>query len=168
MKQLLLIRHAKSSWKDPALSDLKRPLKKRGQRDAAEMAQRLNALGLNVETVFMSPALRVMETVEEMGGQTGFGRGICEVAPDLYTFSYEDIMLFLKKLDDTLKSVAVVGHNPAITDLLNFLTLEEVSNIPTCGIALLELDVEKWSKLRAGGASLSHYDFPKNEIDVDV
>ena len=64
MKRLVLIRHGKSSWKDPALSDLKRPLKKRGERNAGEMARRFRALGLNVEQLYMSPALRVTQTVE--------------------------------------------------------------------------------------------------------
>ena len=102
-----------------------------------------------------------------MAAAADFGTGPV-IDPDLYTFSYEDLMLFLKSLDDSLGSVAVAGHNPAITDLVNFLTLEEIANIPTCGIAVLEVDVEKWSKLRAGGARLVHYDFPKNEVAVEV
>ena len=166
MKQLVLIRHGKSSWKDPALSDLKRPLKKRGERNARDMARRLNALGLGVEKTYMSPALRVTQTVELMGEVAVLGD--IEVKPELYTFSYEDLMLFLKQLDDGLKCVAVAGHNPAITDLVNFLTLEEIANIPTCGVAVLELDAEKWAGLRAGGARLGHYDFPRNEVAVEV
>lgn len=168
MKQLVLIRHGKSSWKDPALSDLKRPLKKRGERNAREMAQRLDSLELNLEKLYMSPALRVTETVETMTDETGFASGICEIAPELYTFNYEDILLFIKELDDTCERVALAGHNPAITDLVNFLTLEDISNIPTCGIAVLSLDKEKWSKLRAGGAKLTHYDFPKNDVAIEV
>lgn len=168
MKQLILIRHGKSSWKDPALTDLKRPLKNRGERNAREMAMRLQRVGLNVEKVFMSPALRVTQTVQLMAEETGFGNGVSEIHPELYTFSYEDLMLFLKAQDDSLKCVALAGHNPAVTDLLNFLTLEEVANIPTCGVAVLDLDLEKWAKLRAGGARLSYYDFPKNDVAVEA
>lgn len=165
MKQLVLIRHAKSSWKDPALSDLMRPLKKRGERDARAMAKRINALGLNVEKVFLSPARRVVQTADIMADEAGLGRDCSETVPDLYTFSYEDIMLFLKGLADDYRCLAVVGHNPAITDLVNFLTLEEIANIPTCGVAVLNLEIEKWSKLRAGGALLKYYDYPKNDSD---
>jgi len=168
LKQLVLLRHAKSSWKDPALSDLKRPLKKRGESDAREMARRLNALGLNVERVLMSPALRAQQTLALMTDENGFGGNAGEVIPDLYTFSYEDLMLFLKTLDDGCRCVAIVGHNPAITDLINFLTLEEIANVPTCGVAVLNIDSEKWSSLRAGGAVLKYYDYPKNDPDLDL
>lgn len=168
MKQLVLIRHAKSSWKDPALTDLERPLKKRGERDSRDMASRLQALALPVQKVMMSPALRVTQTIDLMKEETGFGKGISDIFPDLYTFSYEDILLFLKQLDDSHSCIAVAGHNPAITDLVNFLTLGDIPNIPTCGIAVLAVDAEQWSKLRAGGATLAHYDYPKNEEWVQV
>ena len=168
MKQLVLIRHAKSSWKDPALSDLMRPLKKRGERDAREMAKRFNALGLNVDRVLMSPALRAVQTLDTMAAESGFGRDVSEIVPDLYTFSYEAIMLYLKELSDDFTSVAVVGHNPAVTDLVNFLALEEIANIPTCGIVVLSLNIEKWGKIRAGSATISYYDYPKNDVDMDI
>ena len=168
MKQLVVIRHGKSSWKDPALSDLNRPLRNRGERNARDMAERLNKSALRVNRVYMSPALRVTQTVDLMTEQTGFAKGISEVHPDLYTFSYEDLMIFLKQLGDDLQCVALAGHNPAITDLVNFLTLGDIANVPTCGVAVLDLNVKKWAKLRAGGATLTHYDYPKNEITVEV
>ena len=168
MKRLVLIRHGKSSWKDPALSDLKRPLKKRGERNAGEMAERLATLGLDVERLYMSPALRVTQTVERMTEKTGFAAGVTEISPELYTFSYEDILLFIKALDSGVQCVALAGHNPAITDLVNFLTLEEIANIPTCGIAVLDLEKDGWANLRAGGARLSHYDYPKNDVAVEA
>jgi len=167
MKQLVLIRHGKSSWKDPAITDLRRPLKKRGERNARDMAARLTDFGLAVEILYMSPALRVTQTVEFMTDETGFARDICEIKPELYTFSYEDLLLFLKGLDNSIERVAIAGHNPAITDLVNFLTLEEISNIPTCGVAVLDIDETSWARLRAGGARLAYYDYPKNEVAVD-
>lgn len=163
MKTLLLIRHAKSSWKDPVLTDLQRPLKKRGIRNASDMAGRLAALDHAVEQVFTSPARRAIETLELMTEATGFGRDATQVLADLYSFDYDDVMLTLRKLDDRWQSVAVVGHNPAITDLVNFLALEHIANIPTCGIALLRLDIDQWAEMRAGCGKLTHYDFPKNE-----
>ena len=168
MKQLILVRHAKSSWKDPALTDLMRPLKKRGERDAREMAQRLAALQLGAEKALLSPAKRVVQTADILTEDGAFAEGISEIVPDLYTFSYEDLAMYLKQLDDAITSVVLVGHNPAITDLLNFLALEEITNVPTCGIAVLEVDTEKWSELRAGGAELRHYDYPKSELDGDL
>ncbi len=53
-------------------------------------------------------------------------------------------------------------------DLVNFLTLEEIANIPTCGVAVLELEAQKWSGVRAGKARLAFYDYPKNEVAVEI
>jgi phosphohistidine phosphatase len=167
LKQLLLLRHGKSSWRDPALTDLNRPLKKRGIRDAAEMAHRLERLPHRVERVLMSPARRVIDTVDQMTATTGFGRDIGEVLPELYTFSYEDIMFVLKALDNSLQSVAIAGHNPAMTDLLNFLCLESVANVPTCGMAFIRLDLPHWREIMAGSGSLECYDFPKSNAAPD-
>ncbi len=167
VKTLLLIRHAKSSWKDPTLTDLQRPLKKRGIRNAAEMAARIARLDHRVERIFTSPARRAIQTLEQMAEATGFGAGELEVMPDLYSFDYDDVMLTLRKLDERWQAVAVVGHNPAITDLVNFLALEHLANIPTCGIALLRLDIRRWEALGAGTGTLEHYDFPSNETAGD-
>jgi phosphohistidine phosphatase len=102
-----------------------------------------------------------------MAEATGFGAGELEVMPDLYSFDYDDVMLTLRKLDERWQAVAVVGHNPAITDLVNFLALEHLANIPTCGIALLRLDIRRWEALGAGTGTLEHYDFPSNETAGD-
>ena len=168
MKQLVLIRHGKSSWKDPAISDLMRPLKGRGQSDAREMARRLAERGQCVDRVVLSPARRVLETVELMTAESGFGRGVSEVMPELYTFNYEDIIHCVKAFDETLSAVAIVGHNPAITDLINFLCLEELGNLPTCGVAIVDLDIDSWSAVRAGSGSIRLCDYPKREIDTGI
>jgi phosphohistidine phosphatase len=166
LKQLLLIRHGKSSWRDPALTDLNRPLKKRGLRDASEMAGRIEGLPLVLDVILLSPARRVIETLDQMTAENGFGEGLGSILPELYTFSYEDIIFTLRDLKDQ-QAVAVVGHNPAITDLVNFLCLESISNIPTCGVALIDLDIDLWRDTRAGCGSLAYYDYPKNSDPVD-
>lgn len=163
MKTLLVIRHAKSSWKDPALTDLQRPLKKRGSRNAVEMAERLQALCVAPEQVFCSPANRALQTVEHMAPILDIPQEQVVMASDLYTFDYADLMRYLRTVPDKFARVALVGHNPAITDLVNFLSLEAIRNIPTCGVALLELGIAEWRDLKAGVAQLVHYDFPRNE-----
>ena len=167
MKSLLLIRHAKSSWKDPSLTDLQRPLKKRGIRNAREMAERIGELKLEIQKIISSPARRAVQTLDEMADATGFGQDSVQIMPELYSFDYDDVIVSLKTMDDLWQSVAMVGHNPAITDAVNFLALEHIGNIPTCGIALLELDIDHWTDLRAGCAPLQHYDFPKNDPHSD-
>lgn len=168
MKQLLLIRHAKSSWKDPSISDLARPLKKRGIEEAAEMGQRLGRLQLHIDRVLVSPARRAIETIECLGNAAGFSAESTEVVSDLYSFQYDDLMLYLKKLPEAWRGVALVGHNPALTDLVNFLTSEDIYGLPTCGVAFLELDVDRWSQIHASCGRLHHYDYPKSSGSIDV
>ncbi len=163
MKTLLLIRHAKSSWKNPSLSDLQRPLKKRGIDNARDMAGRLQELDVNIEKVLCSPANRATETLEVMTGVLTGWQGKSEILTELYSFDYDEMMLVLRKLDDRWLSVAVVGHNPAVTDLVNFLALENLRNIPTCGVGLLRLDIDHWREMGAGCGRLDHYDFPNSD-----
>jgi phosphohistidine phosphatase len=166
MKTLLLIRHAKSSWKDPGLTDLQRPLKKRGEKNASEMARRLIERKVSVEKVFSSPANRAIETVSIMQAEGALPQDV-DISSELYSFDYGDVLRFVFNVSDDHQHICLAGHNPAITDLVNFLALENIKNIPTCGIALLKFDCKHWQKLKAGSASLVFYDFPKNDFEFD-
>jgi phosphohistidine phosphatase len=161
VKKLLLIRHGKSSWKDRDLSDLQRPLKKRGKRNAGEMAIRLQKQAVVPDHVFCSPANRAADTLRIMSKTTGLGVHNSQVSSDLYVFDAEDLLSWLRNLDDNFEIVAVVGHNPALTDLVNDLASQHIDNVPTCGIVLLDLAVGRWSEVATGCGRLVYFDYPK-------
>jgi phosphohistidine phosphatase len=160
MKTIALIRHAKSSWKDTTLPDLDRPLNRRGRLNAPEMGRRLQEQPVSLKRVFSSPAVRAMETAEWLMPSLGLSDAKLEVVTPLYTFNYEDILAWLRSLDRDADRFALICHNPAITDLVNFLTLMQINKIPTCGIALMQVDVNHWQDL--GAAELSYFGFPKS------
>jgi len=162
MKTIALIRHAKSSWKDTSLSDLNRPLNRRGRVNAPEMGRRLQAQPVSMRRVFTSPAVRAMETAEWLMPSLGLGESNLEVVPALYTFNYEEVLAWLRSLDRGADRFALICHNPAMTDLVNFLTLMQIEKIPTCGVALLQIDIGSWQDLGAGMAALTYFDFPKS------
>lgn len=162
MKTIALIRHAKSSWKDATLPDLDRPLNRRGRLNAPEMGRRLQEQPVSLKRVFSSPAVRAMETAEWLMPSLGLSDAKLEVVTPLYTFNYEDILAWLRSLDRDADRFALICHNPAITDLVNFLTLMQIDKIPTCGIALLQVDVNHWQDLGAGMAELHYFGFPKS------
>ncbi|TNE80497.1 MAG: histidine phosphatase family protein [Gammaproteobacteria bacterium] len=162
MKTIALIRHAKSSWKDNTLPDLDRPLNRRGRVNAPEMGRRLQEQPVSLKRVFSSPAVRATETAEWLMPSLGLGAANLEVVPALYTFNYEDILTWLRSLDRSADRFILICHNPAMTDMVNFLTLMQIDKIPTCGVALLQIDINYWQDLGAGMAELSYFDFPKS------
>lgn len=174
MKTMTLVRHAKSSWKEPMLQDMDRPLNKRGQANAVMMGERLRSNQYMPERIFSSPAVRAEETahlfeealqirVLKTGMFKAGVRGVVELVPALYTFNYEELLGWIRSLDQSVDNFFMICHNPAMTDLFNFLTLSHVEKIPTCGIAVLELNITSWTQLSAGMALVKFYDFPKSD-----
>ena len=158
MKNLLLIRHAKSSWKNPDLDDHDRPLNKRGERDRITMTEFLADSGASIELIRSSSALRALRFAEAISESTGVEL-ISD--PDLYTFSTDRLVELIRELDDGLNTVAVVGHNPAITLTVNRLTGADLDNVPTAGIAVLSFNLAHWAEADDGKAELVYFQAPK-------
>jgi len=115
MRQLLLLRHAKSSWDDPAQSDHARPLNARGRRAAACMRASMHELGLVPDVVLVSSARRTLQTLEALGPWDE--TPIIEPMNGLYLASAAQILTVLRSVSDTVRSLMVVGHNPGLHDL---------------------------------------------------
>lgn len=163
MKVLHLLRHAKSSWDEPGLADRDRGLNKRGRRDAPRMGRAL-AKRIEHALIATSSARRAQLTLE------GLGRGWPDLAElpqievdDLYTFSGEALGNWITARDDSVSSLFVIGHNPALTVLINALIGKaSLDNLPTAGYARLSLDIEYWENLRTGCARLEEILLPRN------
>lgn len=148
MKRLCLLRHAKSSWENPSLLDRERPLNKRGYRDAPRMGAYL-AGRYSPIPFFVSPARRAQETYTEL--LTGWpelnSHGVT-TEEALYTFEFRELLQWLSARPDELAAVAMVGHNPALTDLTNWLVGKGIiENLPTAGWADLVIDLDRWSDI---------------------
>lgn len=162
MKRLTLIRHGKSSWKDPSLDDFDRPLNSRGKREVPEMGRRLAQRGTDPDAIVTSPAKRARKTAHGIAGALGWDQDIVEIA-DIYEASVETLFEVLRDFREEWNHVVLVGHNPGFTDLANSLFGERISNVPTCGVAEGELRVERWSDVAPGTGTLTLFDFPKRE-----
>jgi len=160
MKKLLLIRHAKSSWKDDSIEDHERPLNKRGERDIITMARYFADKDELLDVIYSSTAIRALEYAQMLSEFTN-----TTLIPDLsfYTFRNEDLLEIIRHLPENATNVAIVGHNPAITQVVNQLSGEEIKNVPTSGVVALDCDVERWDDLIDGQIScfLSYFDYPK-------
>jgi len=145
MKTLLLMRHAKSSWKQPELQDFDRPLSKRGHKDAPRMGILLREVELIPEKILASPALRTQETAELLTEAT-HSKNPLEYIAEFYMAEPETYLLALKELPDELERVMVIGHNPGLEGLLQVLS-KKVESLPTAAIAYLSLPIKHWQEL---------------------
>ena len=167
MKTLHLLRHAKSSWDQPGLSDRERELNKRGRRDAPRMGEAL-AQRLAPMSVAVSPARRAQLTLEGLcSGWSAMGDVAHCTQEDLYTFASEDLMQWIAAQDERHVALFMIGHNPALTDLVNTLTGEySLDNLPTAGYVELSLHIDRWSDLRQGCGSIEYSLFPKQLAEL--
>ena len=170
MKNLYLLRHAKSSWDDPSLSDAERPLNGRGRRDAPLMGAALGAR-LSPMTFHVSPAERAQQTFAALQqGWAGLEVQHGITAPTLYTFDYREVLRWIAAQPDDTDSLALVGHNPAFTELVNFFVGPgTLDNLPTAGWAELSIRIDEWSQApdAKGEGALVYHLFPKSLAQSD-
>ena len=159
MRTLTLVRHAKSSWDDPKLEDFHRPLNERGFRDAPVMAQRLAKLLDATPQLVASPALRTTTTARIFAEVLGIPENAIRFEPPIYDASTAELLAVVRKLDDAFPNVALFGHNPGISDLCHKLARCSFAEMPTCAMAVLEFDVDRWADVANG--RLFAYSFPK-------
>jgi|GEM_PF-89736 len=145
MKTLLLMRHAKSSWKHPELADHERPLAKNGLRDAHRMGELIERQELIPQRVFSSSAVRATKTASIFCKMCGCGENIV-VEDSLYLAEADTLIDTLKALPDDLERVLLVGHNPGLEALLQILCAR-VESLPTAVIAYITLPIKQWSEL---------------------
>ncbi|MDF1520979.1 MAG: histidine phosphatase family protein [Brevefilum sp.] len=145
MKNLLLMRHAKSSWKVSGLSDHERPLKKRGRKDSKRIAQELDKNDLYPHVILSSSATRAKETVEVIVDTLDYENRII-FTDELYMAEPEDFVDVLSDLSDDEDTVLVVGHNPGMEAFLQMID-GEIESLPTAALAHLVLAIESWQEL---------------------
>jgi phosphohistidine phosphatase len=145
MKILILLRHAKSSWKDKDVSDHDRPLNKRGKRDAPRMGRLLQKEELVPDIILSSTAVRARDTAVRLA-KSCYYKGQITYADSLYLGGAEAYLDALKILPNDFKIVLVVGHNPDIEGLVMILT-GQAERIPTAALARIDLTIGDWSTL---------------------
>jgi phosphohistidine phosphatase len=145
MKTLLILRHAKSSWKDSALTDYQRPLNKRGKRDAPKVGRLLRENGLVPELILSSPAIRARNTAEIVAEESGY-EGEIEYFPEFYPGDPQAYIEALNRLPDEYRYVMVVGHNPGLEELIETLT-DDWFRLPTAALAQLLFSIKSWREL---------------------
>ena len=163
MKTLLLIRHAKSSWKGEALPDFERPLNERGKKDAPEMARRLKARGVQIDAFISSPAKRAKNTAKLFMQVFAANENYLILVPELYEVSLLSFKKAVENISDTFNTVALFAHNPGITDFVNSLESKPVDDMPTCAVYAINMHGNSWIEIQVVDKEFLFFDYPKNE-----
>lgn len=161
MKQLFLVRHAKSSWSEPGLSDRERPLNDRGKRDAPFMADYLLGKGLAPDRLISSPAVRAYKTAKYFRKTLGLDKSMLSKESELYFGSESDWLFMINSLDESVLLPAFFSHNPTITYFSNSFQNAEFENVPTCGIIHLSSTATSWKDVDQKNTSVIAHYFPK-------
>ena len=166
VKQLILMRHAKSSWDDAELEDQERPLNARGRKTAALMADYMQDARFEPSIVLCSSALRARQTLELL--KPAFPKGTTiKVEPNIYSAAGNDLLTRIRRVSPAARSVLLVGHNPAMQELVTTLASESAdlerirAKFPTAAVAVLDAPIDEWKQLAPGEASLVAYMTPK-------
>lgn len=168
MKTLFLLRHAKSSWDDPAIDDFDRPLAPRGKRAAKRLARHIATQDYEFDLVLCSAARRAKDTWDRIA------RGLASDTPvrhlrELYLTGQDGFVTTLRGLDDEIASVVLVAHNPDIADFAGWLCRDGDAEalrlmrakFPTGGFAAITLECDRWADLGAETGYLESFAVPR-------
>jgi len=166
MRELFLLRHAKSSWQSDVPTDHERPLNNRGRRDAPLMGQRMLERDDIPAVIYCSSSVRATTTAVLVANEIGIAAEDVRRKPEGYTFDAEEVLLLIKQFNDTETSIMLVGHNPAFTVLANQFSPTAVANVPTCGLLKLVSKAERWTDFKPENTELLYFDYPKNDLVI--
>ena len=160
MKILIVVRHAKSSWK-MNLPDRLRPLNKRGKRDGPMMGERLAERKVEVDQMISSPAKRALATAEAIAEALGYPWEEIVVDERLYHAEPHEILEVVEGLDDHFDCVMCFGHNPGLTEFVNHFSPRSIDNVPTCGVIEFRFDIDTWAGVGKVEPIWMDFDYPK-------
>lgn len=161
MKTLTIVRHAKSSWKHRNLSDRERPLNKRGERDAPIMGRRVAEAGIRPSQIISSPAVRAWTTAKIFAKELGYPGEFLQREDGLYLASLDNLLDVIATQDAGFNHLMLFGHNPGLTDLVNYFVPGLTNNLPTAGVVSVSLECEDWMLYDRPHTELVLHDYPK-------
>lgn len=164
MKELTLIRHAKSSW-ETGVDDHNRPLNSRGHNDAPRIGDALVQLEpkFEPEAFHSSTAIRAFTTAKIIADKIGFELSAIETFDELYLPSTQNLVRHVQQLDENLDSVVMFGHNPGFEMLAEYLLgPKSIGPMVTCAVVRMQLKIDYWANVDAACADLIEHLVPRN------
>jgi len=160
MKNLYLIRHAKSDWNDESKSDFDRGLNRRGEKAILIMANALKEKKVMPDLILSSSAKRAKLTAKGLAKKIGHC-GKIQYIDALYMAEPETIHRLIKDVNDTVDTLFIVGHNPETTELSNMMLDDYIDNVPTLGIVAFKIPIDHWIKFKLTEGKTEFFIYPK-------
>lgn len=161
MKQLYLVRHAKSSWDYPELHDAERPLIPKGIERSQLVIRFLKERGVFPGLIISSPAVRAIETAKLFAAGLGYPLKGIETDQKIYDGYYDRILDIIYGTDDSIESLMLFGHNPTITNLANLFLHPGLDDMPTSSAVAIGFNTKKWEEIPSVSADLLFHVSPK-------
>ncbi|MDO8898640.1 MAG: histidine phosphatase family protein [Bacteroidales bacterium] len=161
MKLLYIIRHAKSSWDYPELSDHERPLIEKGRKRTRKVIEYLKKQAARPDFIISSSALRARETADLIAEGLGIDKDLVKTDPSLYHTDANQIFTQFADLSDRFQEVMIVGHNPAFTNFSNLFLVPPIDWLPTSAVVCLEFETDKWEEIEHAEFKVKFVIFPK-------
>ena len=157
LRKIILLRHAKSSWKDPSLRDFDRPLSKRGMSDIKLMKVHVASLIKEVDEIYSSPSIRTSQTIKQLAPEFSHVKYLAS----LYLGDVSIVLSLLKSIQTRIKTVMIIGHNPCIQETTEFILKKPVEKFPTCAAAVFSLK-NGWGKTAIPVGNLEKFIKPRD------
>jgi len=161
MKSIYIIRHAKSSWEDPEIPDVVRPLNNRGKRASNAIGKYLAKLHEKPDLIISSPATRAYHTAVNVARILGHRLKSIQVEPAVYYEGEQGVLNMLRRQENKYDSIFVFGHEPTCSDLVETFTGESLLKFPTASVYKIDLDIDDWGNIYKAAGKKVFYIFPK-------
>lgn len=159
-KTLFLLRHAKAMEKQADQQDIDRELDPIGLQNSTRMGINFSKNNVHFDIIITSPAVRAKTTASLIAEQIRYDTNKVHENPGIYEASTRTLFKVVNQLKDEWDSVLIVGHNPSVSYLSEYLTKAEVGNMTTCGVTKIELETGSWKEVSEGSGSLASYEYP--------
>ncbi len=147
MKTLYIVRHAKSSWAHPGLTDAERPIIDKGIKKTSLVTDFLKTKGLRVDLILSSHAVRAYETAKLFAPAFSYDPKEIIIEDRIYEHSTNTLLDILYELENNTDSVMLVGHNPTFTDFANYFLDKHVDWLPTSAVVSIKFHTNNWEEL---------------------
>ena len=159
-KSLFLLRHGRAMEKAPGQKDIDRPLDAIGLQNASRMGMKLHNDQVRFDIIISSPAERAQTTASLLAEQIGYDPGRIHINDDIYEASVRTLLQTVNNFKDEWEAVLLVGHNPSISYLSEYISNAETGTVETCGLVHLEFDMDSWAQISEGSGSFISYVHP--------
>jgi phosphohistidine phosphatase len=162
MKTIYITRHAKSSWDIPGIGDEERPLLEKGKKRSKKVIDYLKAKDAKIELVLTSHALRAVETARIFAHALKIEPEKIRIHQHIYHSDADGLFNEFYDLDNEIKSVMIVGHNPSITGFANHFLKSKIDWLPTSGLVCISIKTDKWEEISIAEHKTKYVLIPKD------